>query len=135
MTAEVQNFIDELTSKNQSSFTKQEIIAMVNEHFVLNKLVSIESNGVILNPETHTIHVNGIECILPNKEYRLLYFMMQNKNRCISRTTILSKVWGNDTDITERTVDVHLAKIRKVVGKECIHSFKGQGYAWVEKRK
>ena len=70
-----------------------------------------------LNPATFCVYVDGISVELAPKEYALLKYLMENKNRVIDRETLLVKIWGYDFEGNDRVVDNHIKKIRKALGK------------------
>lgn len=65
---------------------------------------------------------------LPRKEFELLYFLALRKGRVMDRQTLLDNVWGNDVFVVDRTVDVHIRKIRSKLGSRYIETVKGVGY-------
>ncbi len=69
---------------------------------------------------------------LPRKEFELLYFLASRKGRVLDRQTMLNEVWGNDVYVVDRTVDVHIRKIREKIGSEYIETVKGVGYRFKE---
>jgi two-component system, OmpR family, alkaline phosphatase synthesis response regulator PhoP len=79
---------------------------------------------------------NGNVISLYGQEYRLLEYLVNNKDMVISRNTLLDKVWGYDTETSSRTVDVHIAKIRQKLGESeipChILTIRGRGYKFTE---
>ena len=68
------------------------------------------------------------EMRLPRKEFELLYFLASHPGRVFSRQEILDEVWGPDVYVVDRTVDVHVRKIREKIGSEYIETVKGVGY-------
>ncbi len=89
---------------------------------------------VTLNRETHQVSRNGREVRLGPTEYRLLEFFMQSPGRVFSREQLLNGVWGRDVYVDERTVDVHVGRLRKALtrGSEPSHirTVRGAGYAF-----
>lgn len=72
------------------------------------------------------------ELRLPRKEFELLYFLASHPGRVFSRQEILDEVWGQDVYVVDRTVDVHVRKIREKIGSEYIETVKGVGYRMTE---
>ena len=72
------------------------------------------------------------EMRLPRKEFELLYFLASHPGRVFSRQEILDEVWGRDVYVVDRTVDVHIRKIREKIGSEYIETVKGVGYRMKE---
>ena len=69
-----------------------------------------------------------VEHRLPRKEFELLYFLASNPGRVFSRQELLDAVWGADVFVLDRTVDVHVRKIREKLSDDCIETVKGVGY-------
>jgi two-component system alkaline phosphatase synthesis response regulator PhoP len=72
------------------------------------------------------------EMRFPRKEFELLYFLASHPGRVFSRQEILDEVWGRDVYVVDRTVDVHVRKIREKIGSEYIETVKGVGYRMKE---
>lgn len=132
MIAVATNIINEILEVDQSVFTKDEIIALVTKAAGVNKMPTIESDGVELNPEKYHVTFEGVNHVLPRKEFDLLYYLISNKNKVMRREAILSHVWGNDVFVGDRTIDVHIRKIRSKINVPNIETIKGIGYKWKE---
>jgi len=91
-----------------------------------NKTIQIGS--LIIDPEKFVIEYEGREMILAKKEFELLYLLASKPGRVFLRNEILSQVWGNDVIVGDRTIDVHIRKIRQKLGIDCITTVKGVGY-------
>ncbi len=94
-------------------------------------------DDITLDRETHMIRRGSRDIRLGPTEYRLLEFFMERPGRVLSREQLLDGVWGRDVYIDERTVDVHIGRLRKALvrGKEkqLIRTIRGSGYAMGEK--
>ena len=90
------------------------------------KEVSI--NGLTIDPERFLVVYNEEEFSLAKKEFELLYLLASKPGRVFLRNEILSQVWGNDVIVGDRTIDVHIRKIRQKLGVDCITTVKGVGY-------
>lgn len=88
--------------------------------------VTIED--LVINRLNYTISVKEVSFALPKKEFDLLLFFVSNPNKVYTREEILTNVWGQGVHVTERTVDVHIRKIREKIGEEYIRTVKGVGY-------
>jgi two-component system alkaline phosphatase synthesis response regulator PhoP len=75
---------------------------------------------------------NGVEHHLPKKEFELLYFLASRKGKVLDRQTLLNEVWGNNIYVIDRTIDVHIRKIREKLGDNYIETVKGVGYRFKE---
>jgi two-component system alkaline phosphatase synthesis response regulator PhoP len=83
-----------------------------------------------IDRENYTVHINKEEKFLPRKEFELLYFLASNPGRVYSRDALLKEVWGPNIYVVDRTVDVHIRKIREKLGDnaDLIETIKGVGY-------
>ncbi len=91
-------------------------------------LDSIEVRGLTIDRTSYTVAVSGKRFSLPKKEFELLYFLAQNPNKVHSRDELLRHIWGTDVYVVERTVDVHIRKVREKIGDDFITTVKGVGY-------
>lgn len=87
-----------------------------------------------INPLTYKVMMKGKEVALPRKQFEILYYLAQNAGRVISRDTILKTVWGDDVYVIDRTVDVHIRKIREKLENygNSIETVRGVGYRFKE---
>jgi two-component system alkaline phosphatase synthesis response regulator PhoP len=91
--------------------------------------VSILSiDGLIIDPQKFIIQYNGKDISLAKKEFELLYLLAAKPGRVFLRNEILNQVWGADVIVGDRTIDVHIRKIRQKLGVDCITTVKGVGY-------
>ncbi len=90
----------------------------------------IKIGPLLIDREEYVIHINGKETVFPRKEFELLYYLANNPGRVFSRDTLLKDVWGTDVYVVDRTVDVHIRKIREKLDKhsDLIETVKGVGY-------
>jgi two-component system alkaline phosphatase synthesis response regulator PhoP len=92
--------------------------------------VKIQIGPLIIDREKYVIHINGNETVFPRKEFELLYFLANNPGKVFSRDALLKTVWGVDVYVVDRTVDVHVRKIREKLEEfsDLIETIKGVGY-------
>jgi two-component system phosphate regulon response regulator PhoB len=92
----------------------------------------IEVGGLRVDPVTHRVTGNGETIDLGPTEFRLLHFLMTNPERVHSRANVLDKVWGDRVYVEDRTVDVHIRRLRKALEasghEEMIQTVRGVGY-------
>lgn len=88
----------------------------------------VTTNGLTIDPAQYRTALNGVPYVLAKKEFELLYLLAAQKGRVFLRNEILSQVWGNDVIVGDRTIDVHIRKIRAKLGIDCITTVKGVGY-------
>ncbi len=98
---------------------------------VLSTVLSV--GDIVLDRESHRVYRRKSEIRLGPTEFRLLEFMMQHPGRVFSRSQLLDNVWGETIYIDERTVDVHVGRLRKAVNQgrlpDVIRTIRGAGYA------
>jgi two-component system alkaline phosphatase synthesis response regulator PhoP len=93
---------------------------------------SFALNNLIIDREKFSVQLDGKKIILPKKEFELLELLSSRPGKVFNRDQILSIVWGNDTIVGERTIDVHIRKLREKLGDEYIRTIKGVGYTFSE---
>ncbi len=84
--------------------------------------------GLLINGDNFTVSVDDKKISLPRKEFKLLYFLAQKPNKVFSRDELLQKIWGTNEIVLDRTVDVHIRKVREKIGENYIKTIKGVGY-------
>lgn len=88
----------------------------------------IKLENLTIDPERFIVKVGEEDVVLAKKEFELLYLLAQRPGRVFLRNEILNQVWGNDVIVGDRTIDVHIRKIRQKLGVDCITTVKGVGY-------
>ncbi len=94
-----------------------------NEHESRVKIGSLE-----IDREQYLIYKEGQSLSFPRKEFELLSLLTSKPGKVFTREDILSRVWGTDIVVGDRTIDVHIRKIREKLGDESIKTVKGIGY-------
>ncbi len=92
------------------------------------KIEKIESGGIKIDRERYLIIQDGIELNLPKKEFELLALLASKPGKVFTRELILYSVWGGDVVVGDRTIDVHIRKLREKIGEDFIKTIKGIGY-------
>jgi two-component system, OmpR family, alkaline phosphatase synthesis response regulator PhoP len=90
------------------------------------RILKIEN--ITIDPERFIVQVDDNEITLAKKEFELLYLLAIRPGRVFLRNEILNQVWGNEVIVGDRTIDVHIRKIRQKIGIDCITTVKGVGY-------
>jgi two-component system, OmpR family, alkaline phosphatase synthesis response regulator PhoP len=88
----------------------------------------IAAGDIIINKERYVIIKSGEEIVLPKKEFELLSLLVSRPNKVFTREEIFSSVWGNNVVVGDRTIDVHVRKLREKIGLDSIKTIKGVGY-------
>lgn len=84
--------------------------------------------GISIDKERYIVGFEGQELNLPKKEFELLALLVSKPGRVFTREIILQTIWGNDVVVGDRTIDVHIRKLREKIGNEAIKTVKGVGY-------
>jgi two-component system, OmpR family, phosphate regulon response regulator PhoB len=96
----------------------------------------IEVDGLILDPISHRVTIDGKPAEMGPTEYRLLQFFMTHQERAYTRGQLLDQVWGGNVYVEERTVDVHIRRLRKALGdayENLVQTVRGTGYRFSTK--
>ena len=89
---------------------------------------TIEVNNMIIDPVRHVVLKDGEKIFLPKKEFGILYLLASTPNKVFNREDIFREIWGEDVIVGDRTIDVHIRKIREKIGIKNIQTVKGVGY-------
>jgi two-component system, OmpR family, alkaline phosphatase synthesis response regulator PhoP len=92
----------------------------------------LEVHDLVIDKDRYIVTRNGQDFQLPRKEFELLYYMASRKGLVLDRQKLLNKVWGDNIYVVDRTVDVHVRKIREKLGDHYIETVKGVGYRFKE---
>jgi len=93
----------------------------------------ITTSSLVVNREKFLVYTEEAELQLPKKEFELLELLASRPGKVFTREQILSTVWGDETIVGERTIDVHIRKLREKLGESYIRTIKGVGYTFSEK--
>ncbi|MGF7230207.1 response regulator [Arachidicoccus sp.] len=94
-----------------------------------DKIIAIENMKI--DPIRFVVTIDQQDVILAKKEFELLYLLASTPGRVFLRNEILNKVWGSEVIVGDRTIDVHIRKIRQKLNLDCISTVKGVGYKFV----
>jgi len=107
-------------------FGKQDDAAEVSEGNI------IKLGDLVIDREKYTVINGGVELALPRKEFSLLLLLISKPEKVFTRDEIYSAIWGDAIVVGDRTIDVHIRKLREKIGDEYIKTVKGVGYKFVE---
>lgn len=93
----------------------------------------LKAGDLELDRASHRVSRDGQDLHLGPTEFRLLEFLMQSPGRVFTRTQLLDAAWGQDIFVDERTVDVHIGRLRKALGRNPIRTVRGVGYSLDDK--
>lgn len=88
----------------------------------------IQVHDLVIDRERYLVLKNKLEFQLPKKEFELLFYLANRKGKVLDRQTLLNDVWGTTIFVIDRTIDVHVRKIREKLGDDYIETVKGVGY-------
>lgn len=88
--------------------------------------------GIIINREKYELLKDGVPIHLPRKEFELLALLASQPGNVFEREVILQTVWGSEIVVGDRTIDVHIRKLREKIGNDSIKTVKGIGYKFIE---
>jgi DNA-binding response OmpR family regulator len=119
-------------------FSMRELLARVNAH--LRRVAAFETSEeeIFSDGELHVdrgrfeVTVAGKRVHLTKKEFDLLWLLIRNRNRVVTRDSILARLWDYDADVETRTVDVHIRALRRKLGEQRIETVVGLGYRYRE---
>jgi len=99
---------------------------------ILESEVPQEISDIRIDKEKYIVILKGEELFLPKKEFELLNLLISKPQKVFTRDEIFEKVWGDNIIVGDRTIDVHIRKLREKLGKEYIKTIKGVGYKFVK---
>ena len=117
-------------------FSPKELVARIKAVMrrsgKLNESGQISVDNIVLDPEQHRLSIEGKILEISPTEFKLMQFFMSNPDKVYSRTHLLDQVWGRSVYIEERTVDVHIRRLRKILAdygrEDLIQTVRGFGY-------
>ncbi|SJZ79267.1 response regulator transcription factor [Sediminibacterium ginsengisoli] len=89
---------------------------------------NIRIGNIDIDPVKFLVTIDNHEVVLAKKEFELIHLLASRPGRVFLRNEILSQIWGNDVIVGDRTIDVHIRKVRQKLGVDCITTVKGVGY-------
>ena len=92
----------------------------------------IKHGNLVIDREKYTVTNNGVELSLPRKEFSLLLLLISKPEKVFTRDEIYTQIWGDTIVVGDRTIDVHIRKLREKIGEEYIKTVKGVGYKFVD---
>jgi two-component system alkaline phosphatase synthesis response regulator PhoP len=128
----IETILERISLSKSNAFTKKEILRIIKDILDEIKTEPIESCGVKLYPDCCKVEQGDKVNYLPNKAFKMLYFFMQNANAFLTRDDIINNCWERDVIVGQRTIDVHIFKIKSIlVNKNLLVTKKRIGYGWI----
>jgi two-component system, OmpR family, alkaline phosphatase synthesis response regulator PhoP len=124
---------DYITKPIKPSVLVSKVNSLLRRHNdAKNTSKQYEAGDLIIDREKYMVYKNGEEIQLARKEFELLHLLASKPDRVFTRDEILNQVWDEDVVVGERTIDVHIRKLREKTGSENIKTLKGVGYKFVK---
>ena len=95
----------------------------------------LDLGEIIIDRESYLVTINKVEKNLPRKEFELLYLLATKPGKLFTREEIMLKVWGTEIFVGDRTIDVHIRKLREKIGDKYFKTVKGVGYKFINSSK
>ena len=92
---------------------------------------TIEVGNLLIDRDEYQVKISGKPLILPRKEFELLYLLASKPEKVFKRGKIMQSIWGSDVVVGDRTIDVHMRKLREKIGDSYFKTVKGVGYKFV----
>ena len=109
------------------------LLRRLNKNKVTESKNVINFGDLIIDREEYKITLNKNEILLPRKEFELLYLLASKPGKVFKREVILEKIWGHEVVVGDRTIDVHIRKLREKLGDSRFKTIKGVGYKFKNK--
>ncbi|MDB5127638.1 response regulator transcription factor [Mucilaginibacter sp.] len=88
----------------------------------------LEIGDLVIDREAYLVYKKGVKVVLAKKEFELLYLLASKPGKVYTREVILKNIWEDSVVVTNRTIDVHVRKLREKLGDDCVSTVKGVGY-------
>ena len=122
---------DYITKPIRPRLLLKKLEALKRREYKNNNSLSPKLKSIDINRDRYTIKLdNGSEILLPKKEFELLEFLANSPGSVYNRDVIMDEVWGEETIVGPRTIDVHIRKLREKIGEHYIRTIKGVGYTF-----
>lgn len=92
---------------------------------------SLKFEDLLIDPSSFTVSIKGKPVDLPKKEFEILHLLASRPGKVFGRNEILAKIWGREVIVGDRTIDVHIRKLREKIGDKYVQTIKGVGYKFV----
>lgn len=119
---------DYITKPIKPRLLVSRVNALLRRHKSDHAEATIIAGNLEIDRERFVVRVDNNELFLPRKEFELLYLLASKPGKVFKREEILGKIWGKDVIVGDRTIDVHIRKLREKIGDDAIKTIKGIGY-------
>jgi len=122
---------DYITKPIKPKLFISKIKSLLRRNFATDDKNQMDSNNIFIDFERFVIVKNDEDIILPKKAFQILALLASKPDKVFSRDEIFDNVWGTNVYVGDRTIDVHIRKIRQELGEEFIKTIKGVGYKYL----
>jgi two-component system, OmpR family, alkaline phosphatase synthesis response regulator PhoP len=120
---------DYLTKPIKPKILVSKIRSLLRRHLDIKKDIAVyEVGNLTIDNEGYMVIFNNTKYVLPRKEFELLCLLSSKPGKVFTRDEIFSKIWTSDFSVSDRTIDVHIHKLREKFGQDVIKTIKGVGY-------
>lgn len=125
---------DYITKPIKPKVLVSRIGALLKRYDATSELLSSSdaSRSVFIDKERYLVKIDNRELVLPKKEFELLALLASKPERVFTRDDIYNQVWGDNIIVGDRTIDVHIRKLREKIGEDHIKTIKGVGYKFMD---
>lgn len=123
--------VDEFGTRDTNSALITRRLLNVLAKYMGNVKDMIPQKGIVIDRERYLVFKDGKDIFLPRKEFELLLLLASKPLKVFTREEIFKLVWGNKSIVGDRTIDVHVRKIREKIGENYICTIKGVGYKYI----
>ena len=122
------DFISKPIKPNVLKSRIRALLRRVTKQVSINQESTLTFGDLSIDPDSFSIRINEKTITLAKKEFELLHLLVSKPGKVFKRNEILTKVWGNEVIVGDRTIDVHIRKLREKIGSNYIKTLKGVGY-------
>ena len=123
--------VDEFGTRDTNSTLISRRVMNILGKYMGNAKEVVPQKGIVIDRERYLVFKDGKDIFLPRKEFELLVLLASKPLKVFTREEIFKLVWGNKSIVGDRTIDVHVRKIREKIGENYISTIKGVGYKFV----
>lgn len=123
--------VDEFGTRDTNAVLVSRRVQNILGRFLGANKEAIPQKGIVIDRERYLVYKDGQDIFLPRKEFELLVLLASKPLKVFTREEIFKMVWGNKSIVGDRTIDVHVRKIREKIGEKYIATIKGVGYKFI----